>query len=63
MPAEVMVAVPEEEFKKNAEKIAMQTLKKVKRYADEVGVSCQTRAVQNVRPWQAIVDEAVKEKV
>ena len=62
MPAEVMVAVPEEEFKKNAEKIAMQALEKVKRYADEIRVSCQTRAVQNVRPWQAIVDEAVKER-
>ena len=62
MPAEVMVAVPEQEYKKNAEKAASQALEKVKQYADKNGISCRTLPVENIRPWEGIIDVAAKEK-
>lgn len=61
MPAEVMIAIPEEDCQKGVEKIARQSLEKVKQIADGLGVPCETRQVLNVHPWQAIVDAASKE--
>lgn len=61
MPAEVMIAVPEEEHRKSAENTARRALEQVKQSADELGVSCETRSVQGARPWQAIIDTATNE--
>lgn len=62
MPAEVMIAVPEEEYQKNAEQAAQRELDKVKQASTELGVPCEVRPAQDVHPWQAIIDTASKEK-
>ena len=62
MPAEVLIPVPEEEYQRSAEKFASQALEAVKQSADELGISCETRSVENLRPWQAITETASNEE-
>lgn len=59
-PGEIMVAFPEEEYRKGAEIAARRYLDYAKDAAAEKHVPCETRWLEQEQPWEAIIATAEK---
>ncbi len=57
-PVEMSVAISEDELRKGAEATARHAVDQVRKLADEMGVPCETRQPDDVRPWHAITETA-----
>jgi nucleotide-binding universal stress UspA family protein len=53
-----MQPTPPQEFFDAQERIAVQRVQAVEKLAGAAGVSCQTKTVEALHPWEAIIDHA-----